>query len=125
MSNREGTVEVPKFAVGAHVDVKKLLTDIGTDCAFAGLAAFSKAFPVDGGKLAHAEQSLSFAADEFRSEAVVYTGAGGVVGGVGVGAMGVYQAPPPFHMVVNRPFFATIVDERTRTMVLVSSIVEP
>jgi serine protease inhibitor len=125
MSYREGTVEMPKFAVGAEVDVQKLLTDIGTDCAFAGFAAFSKAFPLEGGKLTHAEQLLSFSADELGSEAVVYTGVGGVPGGVAGGAMGLYQAPPPFHMVVNRPFFATIVDERTRTMVLVSSIVEP
>jgi serpin B len=125
MSRQEGTIELPSFRVGVHVDVEKLLADLGSDCAFASFGAFSKAFPVEGAKLTHAEQSLSFAADELGSEAVVYTGIGGVPGGVAGGTMFGYQPPPPFHMVVNRPFFATIVDEHTRTMVLVSSIVEP
>lgn len=126
MPNREGTIEMPKFHVAANVNVQELLAGIGTDCAFSTYGAFSKVFPLGGGKLTHAEQVLSFATDELGSEAVVYTGVvGGVLGGVAGGAMGLYQAPPPFHMVVNRPFFAAVVDGHTRTMVLVSSIVDP
>ena len=124
MSRREGTVELPKFRIGGKVDVQKLVADVGSDCAFASFAAFSKAFPLEGAKLTHAEELLSFAADERGSEAVVYTGVGGVPGGVAGGMLSM-QAPPPFHMVVDRPFFAAVVDEHTRTMVLVSSVVEP
>ncbi len=125
MSNREGTIEIPKFRIGANLNVQEFLAGIGTDCAFSSFAAFSKVFPLDGGKLTHAKQLLSFAADELGSEAVVYTGVGGVPGGVEGGAMGLYQAPPPFQMVVDRPFFAAVVDRHTRTMVLVSSVVDP
>lgn len=125
MPSREGTIEMPKFHVAAKVDVQELLAGIGTECAFSMFSAFSKVFPLEGGKLTHAEQLLSFATDELGSEAVVYTGVGGVPGGVEGGAMGLFQAPPPFHMVVNRPFFAAVLDGHSRTMVLVSSVVAP
>jgi len=124
MTKREGTIELPRFRISAQVDVQTLLTELGAGCAFASTTAFTKAVPTAGAKLTHAEQSLSLAADELGSEAVVFTGVGGVVGGIPAGIPG-YQPPPPFHMIVDRPFLAAIVDGRTRAMVLISSIVEP
>jgi serine protease inhibitor len=125
MTSREGTVELPKFRISSRVEAQTLLTELGAGCAFASLQAFNKAVPLAGAKLTHAEQSLLLAADELGGEAVVYTGIAGVVGGVSGGALPGYKPPPPFHMIVNRPFFAAIIDARTRTMVLISSVVEP
>lgn len=126
MTSREGTIEMPKFRISSKVEAQKVLTELGAGCAFDSLQAFNKAVPLEGAKLTHAEQSLSLAANELGSEAVVYTGIGGVVGGVSGGALlGLIKPPPPFHMIVNRPFFAAIIDARTRTMVLDSSVVEP
>lgn len=105
------------------MNVQTILTELSGSCAFDNFSAFRKAIPLEGAKLTHAEQLLSFAADERGSEAVVYTGMAGVIGGIEGGLP--YKPPPPFHMVVNRPFFAAIVDGRTRAIVLVSSIVVP
>jgi len=124
MTTREGTIELPKFHINGKIDVQELLKGLGSDCAFESLAAFSKAVPAEGAKLTHAEQTLSFASDELGSEAVAFTEAGGVVGGVPGGVPG-WEPPPPFHMIVNRPFFAAIMDLRTRTIVLIASVVEP
>jgi hypothetical protein len=33
--------------------------------------------------------------------------------------------PPPFHMIVNRPFFFSIVDTRTNQTLYMGTIVEP
>jgi serine protease inhibitor len=123
MTSRPGTIELPKFRISSKVEVQPLLTELGARCAFTSLQAFNRAVR-EGAKLTRAEQSSSLAADELGSEAVVYTGVGGVVGGV-PGALLGYKPPPPFHMIVNRPFLTAIIDARTRAMVLLSSVVEP
>lgn len=124
LSMQAGTIELPRFRLSARADLKEELTQLGAGCAFASFAAFSPAVPRVGAKLTHVRQELSFATDEQGSEAVVYTGIGGVIGGVPGGRYGP-PPPPPFHMVVNRPFFAAIVDAHTGAMVLVASVVDP
>ena len=94
MTSREGTIELPKFRISSKVEARALLTELGAGCAFASLQAFNKAVPLVGATLTHAEQSSSLAADELGGEAVVYTGVGGVIGGVPGGALPGYKPPP-------------------------------
>jgi hypothetical protein len=49
--------------------------------------------------------------DETGAELVSYGAIGGVLGGICGNC-----PPPPFHMIVNRPFFFWIVDTRTNCL---------
>jgi len=115
----EGTIELPKFDVDYSCDLTPALGAVGMRRAFnPGAAEF------DGIQV---ELSPVWV-DELRHKAVASvneegTEAAGVTGAFVTLGMG--PRPRTFEMVVDRPFFLAIVDERTRAIAFIGWINDP
>jgi serine protease inhibitor len=68
-------------------------------------------------------EAASMKVDETGAEILSSSVIGGVIGGVCGGNC--LPPPPPFRMIVNRPFFFWIVDTRTNQTLYMGTVVEP
>jgi serine protease inhibitor len=118
--SRPGHVALPRFGLTSSIDLRAALKDLGVRKSFATLSAFSLMTPA-GAMLTSARQSTSLKVDEQGTEATSVTIMAGVVGGVMVGQ----KPPPPFEMIVNRPFFFAITNNETRQMLFLGAVVQP
>lgn len=84
-------------------------------------AHFLRSYP-NGAKLTSASQSTSLKVDERGTEAISIGVSGGVVGGVPGGG---FVPPPPFEMIINRPFFFAIAHQPTGQLLFLGAVVEP
>jgi serine protease inhibitor len=73
----------------------------------------------EGAKLTRSVSVILLSVDEKGTEVVATMIAGGVVGGIEG------SPPPPFRMIVNRPFFFAISDRKTKAILYMGAIVEP
>jgi serine protease inhibitor len=119
--SRLGEVGLPRFKVDSNFDVRSTLEDLGLSRAFQNLRAFSPLVPY-GAKLTSASQSTSLKVDERGTEAISIGVSGGVVGGVPGGG---FVPPPPFEMIINRPFFFAIAHQPTGQLLFLGAVVEP
>jgi serpin B len=122
-SSRLGHLGLPRFQIETGFDVRAALQGLGVTRAFETFVAFSPIAPVTGAKLTSAIQKTNIKIDERGTEATSVGMVGGVLGGI-IGTIG-GSPPKPFEMIVDRPFFFAIADEKTNQLLFLGAVVEP
>lgn len=117
-ADREGTLVFPKFELKYEVQLKDLLKALGMKSAFAMDANFS----------AMADEPLFVS--EVKQKSFVEVNEEGTVAaavtGVHMTAIGVTRAlEKPFEMIVDRPFFFVIEDDKTQSILFMGVIHDP
>jgi len=120
MAERPGHVRLPKFRIETEVDLTAPLKAMGMgqvfDPARAALERISEGKPLYlGGVL----QKDLVEVNEKGTEAAAATGA------ICLAALDPEPPPPPFEMIVDRPFVFAICDDFTRTVVFLGAVVNP
>jgi serpin B len=114
---RKGTVELPRFKLENEYDLKETLKALGMPVAFTRQANFhgisDEPLYIDWVK-----QKTYVDVNEEGTEATAVTG-------IGMRAMVVRREPPPFRMVVDRPFFLAIRENQSGAMLFLGAIVDP
>jgi serpin B len=112
---REGTILLPRFTLEYEQQLQDALSALGMGVAFdCDNANFTRMYP-PGACLSFVKQKAFVEVNEAGTEAAAAT----VVGAVPTSAM-----PPGFFMRVDRPFFFTISDSATGTVLFMGSVVE-
>ncbi len=114
----KGTILLPKFQLEFEASLKGALKSLGMKSAFDENANFTKMINEDDQvSITNVKQKTFIDVGEKGTEAAAVTGI----------EMGITSAPinEPFRMEVNRPFFFTITDEETDTILFMGSISNP
>jgi serpin B len=119
-SFRDGTLALPRFRCECTASLSNTLTSLGMGIAFSGKADFSRmCAPTHGnvaiGRVLH---KTYIDVNEEGTEAAAATA-------VGMKATAVRVQLEPFRMIVDRPFFAAIRDERSGSILFMGSILDP
>jgi serpin B len=118
MSSRQGTVELPRFKLDNDYDLTGVLPPMGMPMAFTRRADFSRMSdqPL---YISFVKQKTYVAVNEQGTVAAAVTA-------TGFRAMAVREEPqPPFHFVVDRPFFMAIRERQTGIILFLGSISYP
>jgi serine protease inhibitor len=118
-SKREGSIRLPKFKIEYNITLNNTLKALGIGEAFTNKANFAKMG--NSAKLAISEvkHKTFVEVNEQGTEAAAATS---------VGIMPLSASIPtyaPFQMIVDRPFFCTIRDNQTGSIIFMGSIAEP
>jgi serine protease inhibitor len=115
----KGTVALPRFKFGFGLELKTILGKLGMAQAFTPeTACFDRiAPPPPRIWLASVSHRALVEVNEEGTEAVAYTAAEGV-------ALG-RRPPPPFTMIVDRPFFFVICDSQSRSLLFMGAVNNP
>ena len=120
MHARQGYLELPRFTAEYEGDITGMLEQMGVKTIFHSLQAFSPAVVnPEGAELVHVMELVKLKVDEKGTEISSVGIYGGVVGGVG------QQPELPFRMIVNRPFFFAVLDNKTDAILYMGTIVNP
>lgn len=113
---REGSIRLPRFKTEYDITLNKTLSALGMGEAFTERANFSAM----GNNLAISEvkHKTFVEVNEEGTEAAATTS-------VGVMKVSASLESSPFKMVVNRPFFYAIRDNKTGSLLFMGSIIEP
>jgi serine protease inhibitor len=121
---RSGRIELPRFELKSNYRLNEPLQTLGMTRAFRPEAAqltdmFSSA-PGQGSRffISSVLQSTYWKVDEEGSEAAAVTS-------IGVRATAVARPEQPFQMIVDRPFFCAIQDQRSGALLFVAAIYDP
>jgi serine protease inhibitor len=120
--DRNGHLELPRFELGQTTDAQEVLESMGVHSIFQCNSALTPMIGPVGGHLTRVSQVTSMKVDETGAEVKSYTVTAGVPGGVMAGGP---PPPPPFRMIVNRPFFFAIVEDRTQQLLFVGAVLNP
>jgi serpin B len=116
---QRGTIELPRFTITYDATLNTTLTKLGMGIAFSGSADFSGIRkgppPLQISEVRHAS---FLTVDEEGTEAAAATG-------IGIRPTAMRAEPPPFHMVVDHPFFIAIRDERNGQLLFTGKIEKP
>jgi serpin B len=123
---RPGTIELPRFELRSAYQLNGPLQALGMRRAFSpGSAQLARMFLSDsthtgvgGFSISSVLQSTYWKVDEEGSEAAAVTT-------TGVRATAVARPEQPFQMIVDRPFFCAIQDERSGALLFVGAIYDP
>jgi serpin B len=119
-SSREGELGLPKFQFEYRGDTKVVLQYLGMKYPFESFRSFAPAvLNREGAMLSRSLSLIRLSVDEKGTEVTTTAMIGGVIGGIGA------APPPPFRMVVNRPFFFAIRDRKTEAILYMGAIVDP
>lgn len=116
---QHGTIELPRFTSKYDTTLNTVLERLGMSVAFSGKADFGgisntqKQFQIS--EVRHAS---FLKVDEEGTEAAAATS-------VGIRATAIRIEPPPFHMIVDHPFFVAIRDEASGQLLFTGIIAEP
>ncbi len=113
---REGFVRLPRFKMDYEINLNNSLTALGMGEAFSNAANFSGI----GNKLKISEvkHKTFVEVNEEGTEAAAATS-------VGIVPTSAMPSLEPFRMIVDRPFFFAIQDERTGSLLFMGSMMEP
>ncbi|KAF3888799.1 MULTISPECIES: serpin family protein [Nostocales] len=114
---REGFVSLPRFKMDYDITLNKALTALGMGEAFSNKANFSAMGK--NLKISEVKHKTFVEVNEEGTEAAAATSVGIVPLSAKV------PSEEPFSMIVDRPFFCTIRDNRTGSLLFMGSIVEP
>ncbi len=117
MQRRKGTVELPRFKLENNYNLTGVLPPMGMPLAFAREADFSGISP-EPLHIGFVIQKTFVAVNEEGTEAAAATA-------IGVRAMAAFREPPPFHFVVDRPFFIAIRERQTGLILFLGAISDP
>jgi serine protease inhibitor len=115
--SEKGTLELPRFKLENEYDLKPVLSAMGMPLPFTRQANFhgiaDEPLYIDWIK-----QKTYVDVNEEGTEAAAVTG-------IGVRASVVRREEPPFHMVVDRPFFLAIRENETGAILFLGTITDP
>lgn len=116
-TKREGSIRLPRFKMDYEVSLNDALTALGMGEAFSNSADFSNM----GNNLTISEvkHKTFVEVNEEGTEAAATTSVGIQLTSAEL------SSPEPFRMIVNRPFFFTIRDNQTGSVLFMGSMVEP
>jgi serpin B len=121
---RPGNIELPRFELEAKYRLNAPLQSLGMIRAFrpgaAQLTGLVEAAAGQGRRfsISSVDQSVYWKVDEEGSEAAAVTT-------TGVRASALARAPPPFQMIVDRPFLCAILDKRSGVLLFVGAVYDP
>ncbi len=119
--SKDGHLELPRFSAKYRGDAAAALDALGIRRAFTTFSSFAPLVTnSEGAALTRTLQIVSLTVDEKGTEVA----SAGVVGGV-PGGISSEPPPPPFRMIVDRPFFFAICDNRTGAILYMGAIVDP
>ena len=119
LHTQKGTIELPRFTIKYDTTLNTALTKLGMSIAFGdgadfgGISNAPRRFQIS--EVRHAS---FLSVDEEGTEAAAATS-------VGIRATAIRIEPPPFHMIVDHPFFVAIRDERNGQLLFAGVIGEP
>ncbi|MBV8631894.1 MAG: serpin family protein [Silvibacterium sp.] len=114
----KGTIELPRFTLEYSATLNSVLTKLGLEPAFGNAANFQNISKTQRLQISEVRHASFLKVDEEGTEAAAATS-------VGIRAAAVMVQPPPFHMVVDRPFFIAIRDERNGQVFFTGMIAKP
>jgi serpin B len=117
MFSRKGIVELPRFKLENDYDLTGVLPLMGMPLAFTAGADF-RGMSDDPLHIGFVKQKTYVAVNEQGTEAAAVTA-------IGVESMAVMREPPPFHFVVDRPFFMAIRERQTGLILFLGAISDP
>jgi serpin B len=117
LRSREGTVELPRFKLENEYDLTGLLPKMGMPLAFTSRADFG-AMSGEPLCISFVKQKTYVAVNEQGTEAAAVTA-------IGVRTMAMRREDPPFHFVVDRPFFMAIREKQTGLILFLGAISDP
>ena len=118
MRPRNGTVELPRFKLENDYDLTGVLPPMGMPLAFTSRADFG-AISDKPLFISFVKQKTYVAVNEQGTEAAAVTAI------AAPGAAPVLIEPPPFHFVVDRPFFMAIRERQTGLILFLGAISDP
>ncbi|MDB6106563.1 MAG: serine protease inhibitor, partial [Gammaproteobacteria bacterium] len=125
-TQRSGTIELPRFELKSNYRLNGPLQALGMTRAFQpdGAQLMGMFSPVQGQSragrffISSVLQSTYWKVDEEGSEAAAVTT-------TGIRATAVQRPKPPFQMIIDRPFFCAIEDQRSGALLFVGAIYDP
>ena len=117
MQSRKGALELPRFKLENEYNLKAVLSAMGMPLAFTARADFS-GISQESLQISWVKQKTYVEVNEQGTEAAAVTG-------IGMRALAVRAQPPPFRMVVDRPFFVAIRERETGLILFLGAIFDP
>ena len=118
LQTREGTIELPRFTIKYEASLNTILAKLGMGIAFSNGANFKGINETKPLAISEVRHASFLSVDEEGTEAAAATS-------VGIRALAMRVEPPPFHMVVDHPFFVAIRDESNGQILFTGTIAEP
>ncbi|MFY9939801.1 MAG: serpin family protein [Silvibacterium sp.] len=115
---REGAIELPRFTIKYEASLNTLLAKLGMGIAFSSGANFKGINDTRPLQISEVRHASFLSIDEEGTEAAAATS-------VGIRTLAMRVEPPPFHMVVDHPFFVAIRDERNGQILFTGVVSEP
>ena len=116
-SKREGFLRLPRFKIDYQATLNDALSALGMEEAFSDHANFSEMG--NNIKISQVKHKTFVEVNEEGTEAAATTSIAATVMSLTT------PKQEPFRMIVNRPFFCTIRDNQTKSILFMGSIVEP
>jgi serpin B len=118
LNSKKGTVELPRFKLENEYNLKPILAALGMTAAFTSKADF-RGISDEPLYIDWVKQKTYVDVNEQGTEAAA-------VSGMGMRAMAMRrEEEPPFHMVVDRPFFLAIRENQSGALLFLGSIQDP
>lgn len=119
LHDQKGTIELPRFSITWDATLNKMLENLGMGIAFSDAANFDEIHKAPPSlAITQVRHSSFLKVDEQGTEA---TGATTIT----IGVTAIRVTPPPFSMVVDRPFLVAIRDDRNGQLLFVGTISKP
>lgn len=118
LSAQRGTIELPRFTIEYSATLNSILVKLGMGPAFGGSANFQNINKTQPLQISEVRHASFLKVDEEGTEAAAATS-------VGIRALAMRVEPPPFHMIVDRPFFIAIRDEHNGQVLFTGMIANP
>jgi serine protease inhibitor len=118
LHTQRGTIELPRFTITYNATLNAVLTKLGMGVAFGNDANFEGVRKSPRMQISEVRHASFLKVDEEGTEAAAATS-------VGMRATAIMVQPPPFHMVVDHPFFVAIRDERNGQLLFTGLIAKP
>ncbi len=117
-SKREGSIQLPRFKMDYEIELKKSLSALGMGIAFDPSNADFSNLSTTSTRIDEVKHKTFVEVNEEGTEAAAVTS-------IGIRATSAQVTVAPFSMVVNRPFFCAIRDNKTGEILFMGSINDP
>jgi serine protease inhibitor len=111
-----GSITLPRFQLEYEMVLNETLKSLGMEVAFDPEKADFSGITAEDAYISQVKHKTFIEVNEEGTEAAASTS---------VGIVATSAPPPPFKMVVDRPFFSAIRDDQTGTILFMGSVVNP